>query len=500
MDLRQPNSNPDIIEACKDRDWLGVDLSDAQSALLKAIYALPMTEAELVLFREATALTEAPTVPYRSISVLAGRRSGKSSRACAPLAAFESCIAEHTIPENERGVVLVLGPTERQARITFRIILKMIQRSPKLRGLIESVRAGGENEIQLSNSIDIRVVASNQRTVRGDLVVAAILEEACFFQDSDSGQFNCQQIIDAISPALLTLPDSKLIRVSSPWVNVGPMAEDFSKRAERPETLAWKLPSWTMNPSINSARLWFEKKRDPQKFAREYGCEFLEAAGALIPAELIDKAVQRGMPEFPNNALLRSVAGLDPSSKGTDCFGFAIADKKEDGRVFLDLVRQWRPPGGGQFLAYDEIVDTIVNRMNAYNATQAYSDQICAAALSAMLGKFGISFEQVSTYGTRAQELYRTVRQLFVAGKVVLPDNPELISQFKKLTEVLAEGGRSVVHASSGKDDMSIAACLAIFEASLLPDYREPIVEYIPLYDENSEASHERWFHPVPQY
>jgi hypothetical protein len=70
-----------IIEACRDRALLNVELSDAQSALLKAIYALPMTDAELALFREATGRTEAPTVPFRSISVLAGCRSGKSSRA-----------------------------------------------------------------------------------------------------------------------------------------------------------------------------------------------------------------------------------------------------------------------------------------------------------------------------------------------------------------------------------------------------------------------------------
>jgi hypothetical protein len=335
-----------------------------------------MTDAELALFCEATGRTEAPTVPFRSISVLAGCRSGKSSRACAPLAVFESCVAQHAIPETERGVVLVLGPTERQARITFRIILKMIERSPKLRSLVESVRAGGENEIQLANSIDVRVVASNQRTVRGDLVVA-------FFRDSESGQFNLEEVIDALRPALLTLPDSKLIRVSSPWVAEGPMYEDFRHRAERPETLCWKLPSWTMNPSISSARLWFEKTRDPEAFNREYGCEFLAAAAQLIPSELVDKAVARNVPYFAPSAAVRVVAGLDPSSRGTDYFGFALAHKALDGKVVVDWCQQWRPPGGGRFPDYGAVLPEIFDRMDAYGATKAFSDQVCAAALAA---------------------------------------------------------------------------------------------------------------------
>jgi hypothetical protein len=462
-----------ITEACADPTLLNLALSDAQAACLKAVYALPMDDAELALFQEATGRPQPPTEPFKTINVLAGRRSGKSSHICAPLAVYEACIASHAIPETERGLVTVLGPSTRQARTTFRMIQRMIERSPKLRGLIESVRTGDENEIQLSNSIDIRVLAANQRTIRGDLIVAAICEESNFFRDSDSGQYNLSEILDAIRPALLTLPDSKLICVSSPWVALGPMWESFQKRAERPEELCWKLPSWTMNPSINSARLWFEKTRDPQKFAREYGAEFLEAAGALIPSELIDKAVQRGTRGFPSSNSLHCVAGLDPSSKGTDCFGFALAHKTTDDKIILDLARQWKPPGNGQFLDYGGIVPEIVEQMNARGATKIFSDQICAAALASMFQKYGMTFEQVSTFGTKAAELYRTVRQLFVAGKVVLPDDPEVIGQFKKLEEILAEGGKSVVQASSGKDDLAVASCLAIYEASLLPVQRE---------------------------
>lgn len=319
-----------------------------------------------------------------------------------------------------------------------------------------------------------------------------------FFQDTDSGQFNLEEILTAIRPALVTLPDSKCIRVSSPWVALGPMHDDFQERAERPETLAWKLPSWTMNPSLNSVLLWLEQKRDPEKFAREYGCEFLAAASALIPSELIDKAVCKGVPSFAPSTALHAVAGLDPSSRGTDSFGFGLAHKSTDGRIVLDYVQQWKPPGQGRFLDYNSVLPEIMDRMNNYGATQVFSDQICAAALAAEFAKRGFTFKQVSTFGSRAADLYRSVRQLFVAGKIDLPDNAELIEQLKKLEEILSEGGRSVVQARSGHDDIAIAACLAVYEASVLPEYREPMMTCVPLYDAWDGPAAEFGRAPVP--
>jgi phage FluMu gp28-like protein len=248
-----------------------------------------------------------------------------------------------------------------------------------------------------------------------------------------------------------------------------------------------------MNTSLNSLLLWTEKKRDPKRFATEYGCEFLQAASALIPADLIDKAVVVGQREFPNQKDIRGIAALDPSSKGADAFAFAVAHKRSDGKVVLDLARQWKSPGNGQFIDYNYVVPSIIETANMFQVTQVYSDQVCAAALAAMFQKKGMKFEQVVTYGTRAQELYRSVRQLFVSGDVILPDNPELISQLKKLEEFLVEGGRSLVEAKTGHDDLAVASCLALYQGSLMACGLAPKV--VPLFadlerDENDGTWH----------
>lgn len=492
---------PSIIEASADATLLNVEHSAAQAALLKGIYRLRMNEEESAIFEEATGRKELdlPEQPFKVTTACCGRRGGKS-RTTACICVYEACIAKHEIPPNERGVVTILAPTERQARATFKVVHKMIQRSLKLREMIENDRSA-DNEIQLTNSIDIRVEAANQKTVRGSLIVCAVIEEACFLRDSDSGTYNLEEILDALTPSLLTLNDSKLILISSPWAKTGPVWESYEKRFERPGELFFKLPSWKMNPTLSPALLWIERKRmGDAKYFREYGAEFSDSVSQLIPSELIDKAIVRGVREFPSQSEIRAVAGLDPSSKGNDSFGFALAHKAKDGKIILDLSMGWKPPGNGQFLDYGPIVPTIVERMNAYGATKVFSDQVCAAALASMFQKYGMRFEQVSTFGTRAADLYRTVRQLFVAGKVVLPENPELIAQLKQLQEILADGGKSIVQAKSGHDDLAVSACLAIYEASLIPEPREPICTTIWANDAPQRVNSEIPLGPGDEY
>jgi hypothetical protein len=267
-----------------------------------------------------------------------------------------------------------------------------------------------------------------------------------------------------------------LICVTSPWAQFGPVWNAYQDRATRPDELCWKLSSWRMNTALPQKELDRARARDEVVFLREYGAEFSAAQSALLPPEMVDRAVARGVPFFARSNNIRAVAGLDPSSRGNDAFGFAIAHKSSDGRVVVDWCQQWRPPGDGRFLDYGLVLPEIFERMNAYNANQVFSDQICAAALAAEFAKKGFIFEQVSTFGTRAADLYRTVRQIFIANKVELPDQPVLIEQLKKLEEILSEGGRSVVQARSGHDDLAVASCLAIFKASLLPESVEPWV------------------------
>jgi hypothetical protein len=465
-----------IIQAINDPRVIGDEVSLAQGCLLKSIYGLPLNAAELEIFREATRRTEYVPRVYRDVSVLAGRRSGKSSRICAAIGVFEGCIAAHKLALGETGIVLIVAPTEKQGRVTFKLIEARITNSPTLRRLVKKVRSSpNESEIELTNGRTISVQAANSKHLRSASLVCVILEEGCFFKDADSGAYNLAEIIRAVRPGTLTMPGSKLVRVSSPWSKSGPMWDDWRLRNERPNTLCWKLPSWIMNPSLPSDELARERERDEAYFLREYGAEFLDAASALLPTEMVENCVARGQTEFPPKTDTLYTAALDAGFK-SDSFAFALSSSEGD-RVRLDLIREWKPRKGRP-VQFADVLAEIVATMRLYGCSTIYGDRVAAEPIRQTLLSQGITFTETTTLGRRASGIFQTVRAKVIAGQLVLPDNPELTNQLKRLEVTVGAGGAERVEASVGHDDMAVCASLAIHQAVARPGAK-PWVDFI---------------------
>jgi hypothetical protein len=452
-----------IIKAIEDSRVIGDIVSTAQGCLLKAIYGLTLNAAELGIFREATGRTEYVPRVYRDVSVLAGRRSGKSSRICAAIGVFEGCIAKHDLALGETGVVLIVAPTEKQGRVTFKLIEARIQNSPTLRRLVKKVRSSpNESEIELTNGRTISVQAANSKHLRSASLICVILEEGCFFRDAESGAYNLGEIIRAVRPGTLTMPGSKVIRVSSPWSKSGPMYDDWRLRRERPGTLCWKLPSWVMNPSLPADELAVERERDESYFLREYGAEFLDAASALLPTEQVENCVARGQTERPPKSELSYVASLDAGFK-SDSFAFSIASAEGE-RVVLDLVREWKPRKGHP-VQFGEVLQEIAATMRNYNCSTIFGDRVCSEPIRQTLLREGINFTEITTLGRRASGIFQTLRAKVIAGQLVLPDNPELVNQLKRLEITVGPGGSERCEASTGHDDLAVCAALAVHQA-----------------------------------
>jgi hypothetical protein len=78
--------------------------------VIKAIFGLPMTPAEVETFTRFTGRTTPPTSPAREAWIIAGRRGGKS-RIAALIAVFLACFKSyrHVLAPGERGVVMILA-------------------------------------------------------------------------------------------------------------------------------------------------------------------------------------------------------------------------------------------------------------------------------------------------------------------------------------------------------------------------------------------------------
>jgi hypothetical protein len=456
--------NVDIITAIRDQRLINDrEISPAQEALLRSIYGLPFADdAQLAIFRAATGRAEFEYTPqiFRDVSVLAGRRSGKTTKICANLAVYEACIASHPIPIGERAVVCVIAPTEKQARITFAIIRGKIERSPTLASLIANTRAGqSESLIELSNSIDISVAAAHSKHVRGPAYVCGILEEAAFFRDSETGSYNLDEIILAIRPGMLTLPDSKLIRVSSPWSKTGPCWDDYHLRDERPDTLSWKLPSWEMNPALPAKELERERKRDVDYFNREYGAEFVDAAEALIASADVDAAIRSGVRETPPNQQLKYYAAIDASGLGgRDRFAFMIGHAAVKGNsgvgLALDCLRLWSRD------SVTHVLDEVAILARSYRVHSITCDQFAFAYLKELLRQKNLEAVQLPFTVRSKTEIFVKLKTDFVQGRIQLLDNQQLRRELVFLEARRTSGGN--VSIGGGREHDDLACALAV--------------------------------------
>ena len=460
----------DIITACKDARLLNIPLSLAQETCLGALYGLPMDQQQVDLYCRASGRNSyVPGTEQREGSIICGRRAGKSSRICTPVVLYESCFRPRPqLAPGEVANAIVLAPTQRQAAITYKYVASRIHESLLLRALIRKERS---DEIELANNLSISVWTASHRWVRGLSLACCVAEEISFWYEDDGSPMDVESVLRAVRPALATL-GGKLLKVSSPWAKSGPLWSDWQRRDR---VFAWKLPSPAMNPALPQDFLDAERERDPEAFAREFEVEFLDAASALLPAEQVEACVVRGQTEFQPKAETLYTAALDAGFK-SDSFAFALSSSEGD-RVRLDLIREWKPRKGRP-VQFADVLNEIVATMRVYNCSTIFGDRVASEPIRQTLLSQGISFTEAATLGRRASGIFQTVRAKVIAGQLVLPDNPELVNQLKRLEITVGAGGTERIEASSGHDDMAVCASLAIHQAVSRPGLK-PWIDFI---------------------
>ena len=157
---------PDIVEFVTDPALLGLSLSEAQETLLRAIYALPLSEEQLGLYRLCTGRESPPAAPFAETTVVAGARAGKDSRIAGPVVVYEAVFGGHErhLARGERAMIPLVAQDQRATKIAFGYIRDYITRSPLLASMVEEVLA---TEIALTNAVTIACFPSTLRSLRG---------------------------------------------------------------------------------------------------------------------------------------------------------------------------------------------------------------------------------------------------------------------------------------------------------------------------------------------
>ena len=335
-----------IVPAFLDKNLLGCGIKDfstyhAWIVFLSALFGLGLTPQQCDVFTRHTKRKDIPRKPFRTGVCISGRRSGKSFIA-AVIAVWLACFRDYRefLARGEWASIKVIAVDRAQARTIMRFIIGLLQ-APLLKQRVKQITA---TTIELQGNVIIEVQTCDARSVRGYTCVAAILDEACFFVGQD-GASSAEQVIGALKPSMITIPDSLLLVISSPWARIGKVYELFDKwfGVENDHTLVWQADTLSMNPSIDPAEIAHEYELDAISASAEFGGIWRTDVEALLTKEVVDAATIQGRFELPYDPNIVYTAAIDASGgSSSDSFTMAISHAM-NGIGVLDLVREVRP-------------------------------------------------------------------------------------------------------------------------------------------------------------
>jgi len=449
-----------IVEACHDQNLfrpLFRDLSTWTNwmVVLKSIFALPMTEAEQLVFTKLSGRVDPPKQPVEETWIIAGRRGGKS-RMAALIAVYLSCFKDYSpyLSAGERIKIIVLAVDRAQAGVIFRYAVGFLDQVPMLRAMVERETA---DSVSFSNRVDLEVTTNNFRSVRGTTIGAAILDEAAFWRSEFSASPDIE-VVNAIRPAMATIPNALLIGIGSPYRRAGVMYDAWKRHYANDEssTLVIQASSQDLNPTIADSVIAKATEADAQAARSEWYAEFRSDLSAFLDMDLIERAVEGGRRERAPVNGISYVAFTDPSGGSHDSFTLAIGHE-DKGRFVVDMCRGIKPP-----FSPESIVKEFATLLKNYRCSSVVGDRYSGEWVREAFSKEGIYYQHSDL---SKSECYLESLPLFSQGVVDLVDYQPLLAELQQLERRTSRSGRdSVDHPPNGRDDLanSVCGCLAL--------------------------------------
>jgi hypothetical protein len=425
-------------------------------AFLKAIFALPVTVADLEVYRRHTARETPPAAPVAEAWMPVGRRGGKS-RVAALVAAYLAVRFDGSrLAPGERAVIAILAADRRQARQVLGYLNGLFDLPDLLPFWFRTLR----ESIELQSGVNLEVHTASYRTTRGYTLLGVIADEISFWRTEDGSANPDSEVLAALRPGMATVPDSLLLAMSSPYAARGELFKAHERYFghDDPRVLVWNADTRSMNPSIPTHVIEQAFLDDPVAAASEYGqdghVQFRRDVEQFLDAEAVRAATVPGRRELPPSPGTRYLSFVDPSGGSQDSFTLAIAHAERE-TVVLDAVREVRPP-----FSPDSVVADFCALLRTYGCVAVVGDRYGGEWPREVFRKHGITYRPSER---TKSDIYRELPALVNAGRCALLDVPVLRAQLIGLERRVARGGRdSIDHAPGGRDDVANAAAGAL--------------------------------------
>jgi hypothetical protein len=447
-----------IVDAIDDpllfQPWFPGSSWDHWRTILKAAFALPMTDDEHAFFR-TVADRDPPRQRVRELWIVAGRRAGKDSVASV-IAAHTAAMFDgrRTLRPGERALVACLACDRDQAKIVLNYIKAFFADNEMLSGMVTRETAGG---LELDNCVDVAVSTNSFRAVRGRPVLLAILDECAFYRDETSATPD-DETYRALRPGMATLPGAMMVGISSPYRKSGLLYSKFKRHfgKEDDDVLVVRAPTTALNPTIDPAVIAAALEDDPAAARAEWLGEFRDDIGGWADGQLIEAAVDTGVVSRPPRAN-SYVSFCDPSGGARDSFTAAVAHM-ESNVAILDCLIEVRAPFNPT-----SATEQVAQVLRTYGCTRTKGDRYSAQWVVEAFAKCGIAYEHSER---DRSAIYLDALPLFTSGRARLLDSRRLVTQFAGLERRTSPVGKDRVdHGPGGADDLCNSAAGALVAA-----------------------------------
>ena len=305
----------------------------------------------------------------------------------------------------------------------------------------------------------IRLVAKpcSAKGLRGPNNIIVVLDEAAYFfkeAETTAGASNQSDtaIYGAVRPAMAGFkykngkPAGRMIMISSPADRTGKFYDEYERSltpGKNKGLLMFKLPTWVMNPTINTEFLEAEFNKDPVVYGCEYGGEFSDRLrGWIEDARYLRNCVVPGLKQKERS--LSRTAHFLGFDGGLINDGSAVVvvhvepiptiDGRYEPKIEVDFAQvryAWLEKGmtgksdAKPRFTPDEILEWVASFTEKYNIVGGLTDHFMGPQLESYMMRKGFKqfrYEQM-TQGFNSQ-LYQDLMTNIISGNLRFPEGP----------------------------------------------------------------------------
>ena len=242
-----------------------------------------------------------PDDARKVFALLKGARIG-GTWLCALYLLYRALVADLSgLAAGEQAFGAIIAPDMKLARQALRYAHGLAKSVPAIKQLIASETADGfliRRADGREVSIEALAAGRGGKGQRGRSLVAAVMDEASFFFDAESGVINDSEVFRAL--VVRVLPGGVLCVLSTAWLKTGLLMELIDKNHGAPTTALAAIAPTTLvrtdSPEL-AVIIAEERERDPDNASREFDCIPLSGgASTFIDPVAIDAMINESLP------------------------------------------------------------------------------------------------------------------------------------------------------------------------------------------------------------